>query len=160
MPTLKESAAQFLQLKSIAVAGVSSTKKDAANYIYEKLKTSGYQVYAINPKTDQVDGDPCYPNLAALNLPIDGVVIVTNPKVTLSIVEECKALGIRHAWIHRSVDSGSYSENAVKFCRENGIDLIPTGCPLMYCQPVDFGHKCIKWFLNMTGKLPKSYSLN
>ncbi len=32
MASLKESAEQFLQLKTIAVAGVSSTKKDAANY--------------------------------------------------------------------------------------------------------------------------------
>jgi len=157
MPTLKESAEQFLQLKSIAVAGVSSTKKDAANYIYEKLKKSGYQVYAINPNAKEIEGDPCYPNLAAVNSSIDGVVIVTNPKVTLSVVKECATLGIRHAWIHKSVDNGSYTAEAEQFCRENDIDLIPAGCPMMYCHPVDFGHKCIKWFLHFTGKLPKSY---
>jgi predicted CoA-binding protein len=66
MPTLKESAEQFLQLKSIAVAGVSSTKKDAANYIYEKLKKTGYQVYAINPNATEIDGDPCYPDLTSV----------------------------------------------------------------------------------------------
>lgn len=65
MSNLKESAEHFLQLKNSAVAGVSSTKKDAANYIYEKLKKTGYHVFAINPNAREIDGDPCYPNLTS-----------------------------------------------------------------------------------------------
>lgn len=157
MPTLKESAEEFLQLKTIAVAGVSSTKKNAANYIYEKLKKTGYNVFAINPKASEIDGDTCYPSLKSVSIPIEGVVIGTNQKVTLSIVQECAALGIGHAWIHKSLDGGSYSEEAEKFCKENDIKLIPTGCPMMFCKPVDFPHKCIKWILHATGKLPRKY---
>ena len=158
MPTLKESANQFLQLKKLAVAGVSSTKKDAANYIYEKLKKSGYQVFAVNPKATEISGDPCYPNLAAIPEKVEGVVIVTNPKVTLEVVTECATLGIKNAWIHKSLDGGSYSVEAEEFCKNNDIDLIPAGCPMMFCKPVDFPHKCIKWFLHTTGKLPRSYN--
>lgn len=155
MPTLKEAAENFLSLKTIAVAGVSSTKKDAANYIFEKLKNTGYQVYPINPNAKEIDGETCYPNLSALPEKPEGVVIATSAKVTIDIVTECAALGIRHAWIHKSVDNGSYSQEAEDFCKENGIDLIPGGCPMMYCKPVDFPHKCIKWVLNTMGKLPK-----
>lgn len=158
MPTLKESAEKFLQLKTIAVAGVSSTKKDAANYIFEKLKKSGYQVFAINPNATEIDGNPCYPNLASVPEKVDGVVIGTSPKVTLQIVEECAALGIQHAWIHKSFDGGSYAEVAEQFCKEHGIHLIPGGCPMMFCKPVDFPHKCIKWVLHATGKLPRTYA--
>ncbi len=156
MPTLKESAEKFLELKNIAVAGVSSTKKDAANYIYEKLKNSGYKVFAINPKVTEIDGDPCYRNLSSVRETIDGVVIGTPPKATLSVIKECVQLGINNVWIHKSIDNGSYSKDAEAYCRENNINLIPAGCPMMFCKPVDFGHKCIKWFLNLTGKLPKS----
>lgn len=156
MPTLKESAELFLQLKTIAVAGVSSTKTDAANYVYEKLKNVGYNVFAINPNAKEIDGDLCYPNLASVPEKVEGVVIGTNPKVTLSVVQECVALGIKHVWIHKSLDRGSYSEEAEKFCKENGINLIPTGCPMMFCKPVDFAHKCIKWVLHATGKLPRT----
>ena len=158
MPTLKESAEKFLQLKTIAVAGVSSTKKDAANYIFEKLKKAGYQVFAINPNATEIDGNPCYPNLASVPEKVDGVVIGTSPKVTLQIVKECAILGIQHAWIHKSFDGGSYSEAAEQFCKEHGINLIPTGCPMMFCKPVDFPHKCIKWVLHATGKLPRTYT--
>jgi predicted CoA-binding protein len=156
MPTLKEAAENFLNLKTIAIAGVSSTKKDAANYIFEKLKNAGYQVYPVNPNATEINGLRCYPNLSALPQKPEGVVIATNPKVTPDVVKECAALGIRHAWIHRSIDNGSYSKEAQDFCKENDIDLIPGGCPMMYCKPVDFPHKCIKWVLNTMGKLPKS----
>jgi hypothetical protein len=40
-------------------------------------------------------------------------------------------------------------------CRENGINVIPGGCPLMYGQTADFGHKCMRWILGVTGGLPK-----
>jgi hypothetical protein len=157
MPTLKEAAEKFLHLKTIAVAGVSSTKKDAANYIYEKLKNSGYEVFPVNPNATEIDGDPCYADLASVPTKPEGVMIVTNPKVTLKIVEDCASLGIRHAWIHKSVDNGSYSQEAELFCKDHGIELIPAGCPMMFCKPVDFGHKCIRWFLHTTGKLPRKY---
>lgn len=158
MPILKESAKEFLQLKTIAVAGVSSTKKNAANYIYEKLRSAGYYVFAVNPKAIEVmGGDPSYPSLTAIPEQIEGVVIGTHSKVTLSVVQECATLGIQHVWIHKSLDAGSYSEEAEKFCKENGINLIPSGCPLMFCKPVDFPHKCIKWVLHATGKLPRKY---
>jgi predicted CoA-binding protein len=156
MPTLKEAAENFLNLKTIAVAGVSSTKKDAANYIFEKLKNTGHQVYPINLNAKEIDGVTCYPNLSALPEKPEGVVIATNAKVTIEIVKECAALSIKHAWIHKSLDNGSYSKEAVDFCKENGIELIPGGCPMMHCKPVDFPHKCIKWVLNTMGKLPKT----
>lgn len=157
MPTLKESAQAFLQLKTIAVAGVSSSKKDAANYIYEKLRKTGYNVFAVNPNAVEVEGDPCYPDLKSVPQQIEGVVIGTSPKVTLSVVEECAGLGINNVWIHKSMDNGSYSKEAEDFCKKNNINLIPAGCPMMFCAPVDFPHRCIKWVLHATGKLPRSF---
>ena len=158
MPTYKEAAEQFLQLKTIAVAGVSSTKKSVPNYIYDKLKKSGYTVFAVNPKGGTVDGDPCYTKLSDVPATIEGVVIGTNPKATIQVVSDCHELGIKKIWIHKSVDQGSYSKESELFCQENNIDLIPAGCPMMYCKPVDFPHKCIKWFLHTTGKLPRSFN--
>ena len=156
MPTLKEAAEKFLKLKRIAVAGVSSTKKEAANYIFEKLKTSGYEVFAVNPKTTEIDGNPCYHNLSEIPAKLEGVVVCTHPKVTLSIVKQCAELKVKHVWIHRAMDQGSYSPDVEEYCIEHRINLIPAGCPMMFCRPVDFPHKCIKWVLQFTGKLPKS----
>lgn len=61
---------------------------------------------------------------------------------------------IKHVWLHCSFGAGSASEAAVRLARDAGITLIPTGCPAMFCEPVDLAHKCFRWFLSLTGKLP------
>lgn len=155
MPTLEETVGDFLAQKRIAVAGVSRRGREAANLIYRKLRSRGYLVFAINPNSEEVEGDICYPDLKSIPGGVDGIVIATHPKVTDQIVRECAELGISRMWIHRSFGNGSVSEAAVDFCRENNLTVIPGGCPMMYCEPVDIGHKCMRWVLNLTGGLPK-----
>lgn len=152
-PSVKDLADEFLAHRRIAVAGVSSTTQDAANLIYNTLRKRGYHVFAVNPKVDTIEGDPCYPNLKAIPNEIDGVVIVTRPEVTETIVRECAELGIKHVWMHRAFGN-SVSESAVQFCREHDIEVIDGGCPMMYCQPVDFGHKCIRAMMHLVGRMP------
>ena len=157
MPTLSENVDDFLAQKRIAVAGVSRNKDSTgvANGIYRKLRDAGYQVFAVNPNADTVEGDPCYPNLKAIPEPVDGVVIGTRPEIAEQIVNECAEVGVKRVWMHRSFGQGSVSDEATKFCLENDITVIPGGCPMMFCEPVDFGHKCMRWWLVLTGGLPK-----
>jgi predicted CoA-binding protein len=157
MATIKQATKDFLSLKNIAVAGVSRTKENAANLIYRKLRTEGYKVFALNPNAATVEGDICYPNLKAILEKPDGVVIVTKPEVTNQIVKDCAELGIKNVWMHKGIDSktASVSEEAAKFCRENGITVIPGGCPMMYINNADMGHRFMRWMKNLTGSLPK-----
>ncbi len=145
----------FLAQKRIAVAGVSRSEQGApANLIYRKLKEAGYRVFAVNPNAATVEDDPCYASLKAIPEPVDGVVISTRPEAGEEIVRQCAELGISRVWMHRSFGQGSVSDAAVDFCHKHNIAVIPGGCPMMFCPPVDFGHKCIRWFLKMTGGLP------
>jgi predicted CoA-binding protein len=116
---------------------------------------AGYQVFPVNPNAEEVEGDSCYANVKSIPDGVDGVVIATRPQVTDQIVRECAETGITRIWMHRSFGQGSVSPEAVTFCRENNITIIAGGCPLMFCEPVDFGHKCMRWILNLTGGLPK-----
>ena len=34
------------------------------------------------------------------------------------------------------------------------IERMVGGCPMMYCKPVDFGHRCMRWLLRFGGKVP------
>jgi hypothetical protein len=65
-----------------------------------------------------------------------------------------RASGYRVFAIHRSFGQGSVSQAAVEHCREHGIAVIPGGCPMMFAEPVDWGHKCMRWLLGVTGGLP------
>lgn len=154
MSTLTENVTDFLAQKRIAVAGVSRGK-DAANHVYLKLRNAGYEVFPINPNASEVEGDTCYPSLEAIADGVDGVVIATHPNITNTVVQDCAKLGITRVWMHRSFGQGSVSEEAVKYCQENGITVIAGGCPMMFCEPVDVVHKCMRWVLNATGGLPK-----
>lgn len=157
MPTMEALVQDFLAQKRIAVAGVSRKSGQTPNMIYQKLKDTGHEVYAINPNAQMVEGDPCYPDVKSTPARPDGVMIVTRPELTEKIVRDCAEAGITRVWMHCSLLHGarSTSDTAVKFCEEHGISVIPSGCPMMYAAPVDFAHKCMKWMMRVMGRLPK-----
>jgi predicted CoA-binding protein len=155
MGKIPESVATFLQGKRIAVAGVSRHPGQAANAVFRKLKGSGYEVFPINPKAAEVEGVRCYPDVGAVPAQLDGVVIATSPDVSIQVVRQCRDHGVRRVWFHRSFGKGSVSDEAVRECDTHGIDCIVGGCPLMFCDPVDLGHKCVRWWLQRQGRVPK-----
>ena len=81
-------------------------------------------------------------------------MIVTHPDIAAKVVRECADLGIRHVWLHRSFGQGSVSEEAAAECERHNINCLVGGCPMMYCEPVDFGHRCMRWILKMQSRLP------
>lgn len=156
MVSVAQAAAEFLSHKRIAVAGVSRTPAGhGANIVYKRLRDRGYEVFAVNPNADEVEGDPCYHDLRSIPGGVDAVVIGTAPEAAASVARECRELGITRVWMHRGPGSGSVSDEAVGYCREHGITAIAGGCPLMYSPTSDFGHVCIRWVMGLTGGLPK-----
>ena len=156
MPTLKEAAAEFLTCKRIAVTGVSRTAKGhGANVVYQRLRQRGYDVVAINPNAEQVEGDACYPNLTAVPEPVDAVVIATRPDQAEATMRECAHLGIKRVWMHRGPGPTSVSPAATQYGREHGITVLDGGCPCMFAPTADPGHRMIRGVLAMTGRLPK-----
>src|SRR5262245_19660249 len=98
MPSLKEKADEFLSQDRIAVVGLSHNKPNAGNLIYEKLRKTGHMVYAVNPTAQNINGDPCYPDVSSIPQRPDGVVIVTRPEIAEKVVHECAAAGIKRVW--------------------------------------------------------------
>jgi predicted CoA-binding protein len=157
MPTAEAAIDDFLAQKRIAVAGVSREPggKHGGNIVYQRLKERGYEVFAVNPNADTVEGDPCYRSLKAIPGGVDAVVIATAPAVAPSVAQECAELGITRVWMHRSFAGGSVSQEAHDYCRQRGIASIAGGCPLMYGPTSDGGHRAMKIFVGLFGKLPK-----
>lgn len=147
--------ARFLSARRIAVAGVSRDKGQAANFIFRKLAASGHDVIPVNPKITIAEGVACYPDLESVPGNIDGVVIATHPAVSADIVRQCVGKGAKQVWFHRSFGEGSVSDDAVRACEAEGIEAIVGGCPLMFCEPVDLAHKCMRWWLQRRGTVPR-----
>jgi predicted CoA-binding protein len=157
MTSIKEAATAFLAHKRIAVTGVSRTPKGhGSNVVYQRLRQRGYDVFAINPNANQVEGDPCYPNLASVPGGVEAVVVGTRPELADETMRECAELGITHVWMHRAFGEGSVSDAATEFGRTNGITVIDGGCPLMFEPTADPGHKVMRFVFTMTGKVPRT----
>jgi len=150
---IPEPIQQFLSLKTIAVAGVSRQKHKTGNAVFRRLRKSGYIVYPVNPNAGEVEGEQCYSDLGSLPQRPDGVVAVTTPEATTAIVEQCVKQDVRHIWMHRSIGPTSVSDEGVRMAAANAMNCIPGGCPLMFCEPVDFAHKCIRWWIGRKGGL-------
>jgi predicted CoA-binding protein len=155
MAGVPASVAGFLGGGRIAVAGVSRRPDQTANLVFRKLRDSGVEVVPINPAAAEVEGVACHPDLASIPGRVDGLMVVTPPEAALDLVRQCAARGVRRVWFHRSFGKGSVSEEAVREAGALGIECIVDGCPLMYCAPVDFAHRCMRWWLGRSGRVPR-----
>ncbi len=154
MVQVPEPVAEFLKGKHIAVAGVSRSAKLPANAIYRRLRAAGHDAIPVNPSAASVEGATCYPDLASIPGPVDGVIVATHPDVALQIVHQCARLGVKNVWFHRSFGDGSVSLAAVEECGRRGISCLVGGCPLMYCGPVDPFHRLMRWWLRLRRRVP------
>lgn len=145
--------AAFLGGKPIVVAGVSRSGKAPANAIFARLRLCGLEPVPVNPKAAEIDGQTCYLNVESVPGAIHGVMVVTHPSVAASVARAALDRGVRHIWFHRSFGDGSVSDEAVALCRSRGVEPIIGGCPLMFCQPVDLGHRFFRWWLRRQGRV-------
>lgn len=150
----------FLAQKVIAVVGVSDQRETGTNKNYKTFKQHGYRVYAVNPRISAFDGSPCYPDLKSIPEKPDAVFMLTSPRVTEQIVQQCVDLGIKHVWMHcmmgtkpgLAAGSTSVSSSAVEMCRKHGIAVIPGSCPAQFLN-ADFGHGMMRKLWSMFGYL-------
>jgi predicted CoA-binding protein len=151
MSKLDSLVEDFLAQKKIAVVGVSDRRETGCNEAYKRFKENGFQVYAVNPRMASFDGATCYPDLKSIPETPDAVFLLTSPKVTGEMVQQCVDLGIKHVWMHcmmgtkpgLAASMTSVSQDAVQVCRENGITVIPGACPNQFLKP-DFGHAMMR----------------
>jgi uncharacterized protein len=156
MPTIKEAASEFLSHSRIAVTGVSRTPgSHGSNVVYKRLRERGYEVFAVNPNADEVEGDRAFPDLRSIPGGVDAVVMGTRPELADETMRECSELGIEHVWMHRGPGGGSVSQTAAAYGRERGISVIDGGCPCMFGPTADRGHKAMRLVFTLTGNVPR-----
>ena len=156
MTDIRQAADRFLGNRRIAVTGVSrDPASHGGNIVYRRLRERGFEVFAVNPNADTVEGDPCHIDLKSIPGGVDAVVIATRPSIAEQTMRECVELGVRQVWMHRAVGEGSVSEEAADYGREHGITVIDGGCPLMFEPCDDGGHRFMRWLLTLTGTVPR-----
>jgi predicted CoA-binding protein len=160
MSTIDNLVQDFLAQKRIAVVGVSDQRETGCNLAYRTFRKAGYHVSAVNPRLKSFDGSACYPDLASIPDKPEAVFILTNPRVTEEVIQQCVDLGVKRVWMHcmmgtkpgLGAGTTSVSQAAVETCHAHGIAVIPGSCPNQFLNS-DFGHRLMRVLWRMLGLL-------
>jgi predicted CoA-binding protein len=124
---MEELIKEFMAKRKFAVIGATDNAEKYGNRIFKNLTKRGYEVYPVNPNLKEIEGVKCYPTLAELPVKVDVVDVVVPPRVTESILKECKKLGLDNIWLQ----PGSESDAAIAFCRDNNFKVVYNTCVML-----------------------------
>lgn len=110
-----------------AVVGASTDPAKWGYRIVRALRESGYRVYAVNLRAREIDGEPCYPSLAALPERPGVVDVVVPPKLGLAVADDAATAGIPRIWFQPGAES---AEN-VAHARALGLRTVAHACALV-----------------------------
>ena len=114
---------QFLAGKRFAVVGASTDREKYGNKVLRVYKQNKLDVVPVNPKDGEIEGLKAYPDLASVPGTIDGISIITPPKVTEQIVAQAIRLGIKNLWMQPGAESAA----AVELAEQAGANVIAAG---------------------------------
>jgi predicted CoA-binding protein len=146
----RERVTDFLSRRTLALVGLSRGGRKFGNAAYKELTAKGYTVYPVHPEAETIAGARCWPSLAALPGPVDGVVVVVPPAQTAQVVKEVRAAGISQVWLQ----PGAESPEAIRYCEEQGISVVHRECILMFAEPLGWFHRAHRGLRRLLGRMP------
>lgn len=144
---------EFLAHRRLAFVGASHDPKEFSAGVYRELKSRGYELHPVNPRAEEIDGDPCVASVAGLPDGIEGAIVMVPPGAAEAVVQECIDHGIERIWLHKGAGPSSASEEAVALCREHGIEVVDGACPMMFLEGAAWFHRLHRWGRDTTGHL-------
>jgi acetyltransferase len=127
---------QLFVPEAVAVFGASEQEDALGTTVFRNLLAGGFkgQAYAINPKYQEVQGRPCWPNLAALDKHVDLALIATPAETVPGILDQCGGYGVRAAVVHsagfaeKDERGKRLQERMVEAARRNRIRVLGPNC--------------------------------
>jgi uncharacterized protein len=119
----QEAIKKFLAGKRFAVVGASQDRSKYGNKVLRVYQQNKLEAVPVNPNAAEVEGVKAYPDLTSVPGSIDGVSIITPPRVTEEVVRQALALGIKHIWMQ----PGAESAQAVELANQAGANVITGG---------------------------------
>lgn len=126
----------LLRAKSVAIVGASQ-KGAWPQGIYRNLKGAKFPggVYLINPNYQELYGDRCYPNLAALPEVPEKLLVLIPTRAVLGVLDEAAKLGTKAATIYTAGfgegddEKGKERAQAMKdLCQRTGMVICGPNC--------------------------------
>ncbi|WP_174247264.1 CoA-binding protein, partial [Acidisphaera sp. L21] len=94
IPYTRAEMARLMSPRSVAIIGASERKGSFGNRAMENLASFDGPVYLVNARYQQIEGKPCYPDVASLPEVPDCVFIAVGREAVEPIVSQCADLGV------------------------------------------------------------------
>jgi predicted CoA-binding protein len=110
--------------RTIAVVGLSADWNRPSNFAAKYMQEHGYCVVPVNPRYQEVLGEPCHARLEDIPVPVDIVDVFRRTEDVLPIARSAIAIGARCLW----QQIGVMNREADALAREAGLDSVMNRC--------------------------------
>jgi predicted CoA-binding protein len=122
-PSVQELIDRYMECGPYAVVGASADRAKYGNKVLRAYLKRGLAVHPVNPKAEEIEGRPAFPDLASLPERVRGISVITPPRVTEAVVEAAAGAGVEFVWMQ----PGAESDAAVRRAGELGLKVIADG---------------------------------
>jgi acetate---CoA ligase (ADP-forming) len=136
--------------RAVAVIGASDDTTKHGYIVLNNVRDSGFSggVYGISRRLTQVNGIPCFPDLASVPRQVDVAFLAIPAEAAVQAVRDCAAAGVKAAIVGsagyaESLDAAGAErqEELARIAREAGIRIVGPNCNGIYNahHPVSVG---------------------
>ena len=114
-------------VKTIAMVGASPDKTKFSYGVLRVLHETGYDMIPVNPRPEitEIRNLKVYPNLTAIDRPVDMVEVFRKPEDLYEVAEEAIAIKARVLW----GQIGVINYEAARLAEEAGLKVVMNRCP-------------------------------
>ena len=114
----------------IALFGASPRPDSLALKIQNRIISWNQTFFPINPKYEEIEGIKTYPDLISLPEIPDLVVFMTNPQVSLALLDQVAAKKVKKVWFQPS----SFDDSVIAKAEALNLKINTTHCILVAPQ--------------------------
>ncbi|MEE3744821.1 CoA-binding protein [Campylobacter porcelli] len=111
-------------MKNIAVVGFSPDPSKASNHVGNYLIEQGFNVFAIYPKSVEINGRQTYQSLSQINQNIDTIVMFRKAEFATKLAKEAVKLGVKNLWLQL----GIINDEAKQIAQNAGLNFVQDAC--------------------------------
>ena len=121
-----EEIIEILNLKKVAVIGMSKHQEKAAHFVPKYLAENGFDIIPVNPNSDEILNKKFYKEINDIKDDIDIVDVFRPSEDVLPFVKDAIKKNPKVIWLQE----GIHNEEAENLAREHGIDVVFNRCML------------------------------
>ena len=124
---------KILELKSIAIVGLSNKNQKPSYQIFKYLHRNKYNIIPVNPNYRIIDSKKCYPDLKSINEPVDTVNIFRKSEYVLPIIVSSIKINAKAIWMQ----DGIINQEAFEAAKNAGLLVVMNDCILRRHMEMD-----------------------